>query len=160
MTRKIDPLTIFTPSGRPEMKVSVAQGSDRTFRLAFGLEGLLKTPSFAILRSAASRAPVILIYHCKCRSNIICRSSSLTLSHDRHFLCSHQKLRMSSSSCGSIVSIIQLPSHQLARRVRSFTSLLENSSSKGWGIGTGIILILLVSNVGLCSIPPHATCPV
>jgi CHAT domain-containing protein len=41
-----------------------------------GMEGFLKAPSFSTLRSAASRGPVILINHCKWRSDI------LILSHD------------------------------------------------------------------------------
>lgn len=36
-----------------------------------GFEGILKTPSFDTLRSAASRGPVIIINHCKLRSDIL-----------------------------------------------------------------------------------------
>ncbi|KAF8270111.1 CHAT domain-containing protein [Lactarius quietus] len=36
-----------------------------------GLEGFLKTPSFSILCSAASHGPVILINHCRWRSDIL-----------------------------------------------------------------------------------------
>ena len=83
-----------TPSGRPEMEDGVAQGRDGTDpfgRLVVkrqklveerdalisqiqgrpGLEGFLKAPSFATLRSAASRGPVILINHCGWRSDIL-----------------------------------------------------------------------------------------
>ncbi|KAH9171559.1 CHAT domain-containing protein [Lactarius sanguifluus] len=36
-----------------------------------GLEGFLKAPSFTTLRSVASRGPVIIINHCKLRSDIL-----------------------------------------------------------------------------------------
>jgi hypothetical protein len=36
-----------------------------------GLEGFLKAPSFETLRCAASRGPIVLINHCKWRSDIL-----------------------------------------------------------------------------------------
>ncbi len=95
INQELEALTIsITPSGRPEMEDGVAQGKDWTDpfgRLVVkrrklveerdalvsqiqgrpGLEGFLKTPSFTTLRSAASRGPVILINHCKWRSDIL-----------------------------------------------------------------------------------------
>ncbi|KAI9462886.1 CHAT domain-containing protein [Lactarius psammicola] len=93
--QELEALTIsVTPSGRPEIEEGVAQGRDWTdpfgllvvkqrklveerdvlisqIRGRPGLEGFLKTPSFATLRSAASRGPVILINHCIWRSDIV-----------------------------------------------------------------------------------------
>ncbi len=86
--------TSLTPSARLKIEDDVAQGrdwSDPFGRLVIkrqklvderdalisqiqgrpGLEGFLKTPSFTILRSAASRGPVILINHCRWRSDIL-----------------------------------------------------------------------------------------
>ncbi|KAH9041471.1 CHAT domain-containing protein [Lactarius deliciosus] len=86
--------TSITPSGRPEMEDGVGQGSDRMdpfgrlvvkqrklveergalisqIRDRPGLEGFLKAPSFITLRSAASRGPVIIINHCRWRSDIM-----------------------------------------------------------------------------------------
>ncbi|KAI9443714.1 CHAT domain-containing protein [Lactarius psammicola] len=95
INEELEGLTIsMTPSGRPEIEDDVAQGGDCTDpfgRLVVkqqnlveerdalisqiqgrpGLEGFLKTPSFITLRSAASRGPVILINHCRWRSDIL-----------------------------------------------------------------------------------------
>jgi len=95
INQELEALTISaTPTGRPEMEDGVAQGRDGMDpfgRLVVkrrklveerdalisqiqgqpGLEGFLKAPSFTTLRSAASRGPVILINHCKWRSNIL-----------------------------------------------------------------------------------------
>jgi CHAT domain-containing protein len=95
INQELEALTIsITPSGRPEMEDGVVQGRDGTDpfgRLVVkrrklveerdalisqiqgrpGLEGILSTPSFATLRSAASRGPVIIINHCEWRSDII-----------------------------------------------------------------------------------------
>ena len=86
-----------TPSGRPEIEDGVAEdGSDPFGRLVIkrkklveerdalisqiqrqpGLEGFMRAPSFITLRSAASRGPVILINHCKWRSDIVIVSHS------------------------------------------------------------------------------------
>ncbi|KAH8981490.1 hypothetical protein EDB92DRAFT_2114024 [Lactarius akahatsu] len=93
--QELEALTIaITPSGGPEMKAGVAQGGDGMDpfgRLVVkrqklvegrnalllpiqgrpGLEGFLRAPSFTALRPAASRGPVILINHCKWRSDIL-----------------------------------------------------------------------------------------
>jgi len=91
--QELEALTIsITPSGRPELEDGIAQDwMDPFGRLVVkrqklvekrdalisqiqsrpGLEGFLKTPSFATLRSAASRGPVILINHCNWRSDIL-----------------------------------------------------------------------------------------
>ncbi len=86
--------TSITPSGRPEIEDGVAQ--DRDWMDPFGRlvvqqrklveerdalvsqiqgrqgsQGFLKTPSFSTLRSAASRGPVVLINHCRWRSDIL-----------------------------------------------------------------------------------------
>jgi CHAT domain-containing protein/tetratricopeptide (TPR) repeat protein len=95
INQELEALTIsITPSGRPEMEDGVIQsrdGTDPFGRLVVkrrklveerdalisqiqgrpGLEGILSTPSFATLRSAASRGPVIIINHCKWRSDIM-----------------------------------------------------------------------------------------
>jgi CHAT domain-containing protein len=95
INRELEALTISaTPSRRPEMEDDVAQGGDWTDpfgRLVVkrqklveerqalisqiqdqpGLEGFLKTPPFTTLRSAASHGPVILINHCRWRSDIL-----------------------------------------------------------------------------------------
>ena len=95
INQELEALTIsITPSGRPEVEDSMAQGSDYTDpfgRLVVkqrklveerdalvsqiqgqpGLKGFLKTPSFTTLRSAASRGPVIIINHCYHHSDII-----------------------------------------------------------------------------------------
>ncbi|KAH9014877.1 CHAT domain-containing protein [Lactarius pseudohatsudake] len=86
--------TSITPSGRPEIRDGVGQGSDgmdpfgrlvvkqrklveerdgliSQIRGRPGLKGFLKTPSFTTLRSAASRGPVIVINHCKWCSDIL-----------------------------------------------------------------------------------------
>ncbi|KAF8270114.1 CHAT domain-containing protein [Lactarius quietus] len=87
-------ITSVAPSGRPEIEDGDAHGDnwkDPFDRLVVkqenlveerdllisqvrsrpGLEGFLKTPSFTTLRSAASRGPVILINHCRWRSDIL-----------------------------------------------------------------------------------------
>ena len=95
MNQELETLTIsVTPSGRPEIEDGVYLGEDGTDpfgRLVIkqkklvkerdalisqiqsrpGLEGFLRAPSFNTLRSAASRVPVIIINHCKWRSDII-----------------------------------------------------------------------------------------
>jgi CHAT domain-containing protein len=95
INQELEALTIsITPSGRPEMEGGVVEGRDGTDpfgRLVVkrqklveerdvlisqiqgrpGLEGMLSAPSFTTLRSAASRGPVIIINHCKWRSDII-----------------------------------------------------------------------------------------
>ena len=95
VNQELEALTISaTPSGKPEIEDGVAQGRDGTDpfgRLLMkqqklveerdalisqiqnlpGLEGFLRAPSFAALRSAASRGPVIIINHCEYRSDII-----------------------------------------------------------------------------------------
>jgi CHAT domain-containing protein/tetratricopeptide (TPR) repeat protein len=95
INQELEALTIsITPSGRPEMEDGVVQGRDGTDpfgRLVVkqhklveerdalisqiqgrpGSEGILSTPSFATLRSAASHGPVIIINHCEWRSDII-----------------------------------------------------------------------------------------
>ncbi|KAH9160816.1 CHAT domain-containing protein [Lactarius sanguifluus] len=86
--------TSITPSGRPEMEDSVAEGHngmDPFGRLVVkqrklvverdvlipqirgrpGLETFMMTPSFSALRSAASRGPVIVINHCEWSSDIL-----------------------------------------------------------------------------------------
>ncbi|KAH9047468.1 CHAT domain-containing protein [Lactarius deliciosus] len=95
INRELEAMTIsITPSGKPEIEDGVARGRDWTDpfgRLVVkqrklvkergalisqiqsrpGSEGFLKAPSFAALRSAASRGPVIIINHCKWRSDIV-----------------------------------------------------------------------------------------
>ncbi|KAH9047523.1 CHAT domain-containing protein [Lactarius deliciosus] len=95
ISQELEALIIsVTPSGRPEMEDSVAQGGDGTdpfgrlvvkreklmeerealiseIRGRPGFEGFLKTPSFITLRSAASRGPVIIINHCEWSSDIL-----------------------------------------------------------------------------------------
>jgi CHAT domain-containing protein len=95
INRELEALTVsITPSGRPEMEDGDAQDGDWTDpfgRLVIkqrklveerdalvsqiqrqpGFEGFLKAPSFTTLRLAASRGPVILINHCKWRSDIL-----------------------------------------------------------------------------------------
>jgi tetratricopeptide (TPR) repeat protein len=95
INQELEALTIsVTPSGRPEMEDSITQGKDGMDpfgRLVVkqqnlvkerdalvlqiqgrpGLEGFLSAPSFATLRSAASRGPVIIINHCEWRSDIL-----------------------------------------------------------------------------------------
>ena len=83
-----------TPSGRPEAEDGVHQSKDGTdpfgqlvikrkklveerdaliaqIQSRPGLEGFLGAPSFDTLSSAASRGPVIIINHCRSRSDII-----------------------------------------------------------------------------------------
>ena len=95
INEELEALTIsVTPSGRPDKEAGVTLGRDGTD--PFGrlvvkrrklvedrdalisqiqglpvLEGILTTPSFASLRSAASRGPVVIINHCKWRSDIL-----------------------------------------------------------------------------------------
>jgi len=95
INQELEALTIsVTPSGRPEMEDGVAQGGDwkdpfgrlvvKRQKLVEerdaliseiqgqpGFEGFLKMPSFTTLCSAASRGPVILISHCRLRSDIL-----------------------------------------------------------------------------------------
>ena len=95
INQELETLTIsVTPSGRPEVEDGVHQGKDGMDpfgRLVIkrkklveergalisqiqsrpGLEGFLGAPSFDALRSAASRGPVIIINHCKWRSDIM-----------------------------------------------------------------------------------------
>ncbi|KAH9047500.1 CHAT domain-containing protein [Lactarius deliciosus] len=95
INRELEALTTsITPSGRPETGDGVGQGSDGMdpfgrlvvkqrklveergalilqIRGRPGLEGFLKAPSFILLRSAASRGPVIVINHCKWHSDIL-----------------------------------------------------------------------------------------
>ena len=95
INQELEALTVsITPTGRPEVEDNFVQGrggTDPFGRLVVtqrklveerdalisqiqgrpGLEEFLKTPSFAALRSAASRGPVILINHCEWRSDIL-----------------------------------------------------------------------------------------
>ncbi|KAN0134110.1 CHAT domain containing protein [Lactarius tabidus] len=95
VNQELEVLTISaTPGGSPELEDDVAQGIDGTdpfgqlvierknlleerdalilqVRGQPGLEGFLKAPSFTALRSAASRGPVVIINHCKWRSDIM-----------------------------------------------------------------------------------------
>jgi CHAT domain-containing protein len=93
INQQLEALTIsVTPSGRPETEDGVAEdGTDPFGRLVVkrqklveqrdalvsqipgrpGLQGILSAPSFATLRSAASRGPVIIINHCEWRSDIL-----------------------------------------------------------------------------------------
>jgi CHAT domain-containing protein len=95
INQELEALTIsVTPSGRPELEDGVAEGRDGTDpfgRLVVkrqklveqrdalvsqiqgrpGEEGILSTPSFTTLCSAASRGPVIIINHCFWRSDIL-----------------------------------------------------------------------------------------
>ena len=96
INRELEALTTIsiTSSARPEPEEGAAQGGDGMDpfgRLVIkqrklvgerngiisqiqnqpGLEGFLKVPSFATLRSAASHGPVIIINHCKWRSDIL-----------------------------------------------------------------------------------------
>ncbi|KAH9059790.1 CHAT domain-containing protein [Lactarius vividus] len=93
INRELEAMTIsITPSGKPE--IDVARSRDWTdpfgrlvvkqrklvkergalisqIRSRPGWEGFMKPPLFATLRSAASRGPVIIINHCKWRSDIV-----------------------------------------------------------------------------------------
>ncbi|KAH9005606.1 hypothetical protein EDB86DRAFT_3098631 [Lactarius hatsudake] len=95
INKELEALTIsVTPSAMLETEDGVAQsgdGMDPFGRLVVkqrklveerdalilqirgqpGLEGFLKAPSFTSLRSAASRGPVVIINHCKWRSDIL-----------------------------------------------------------------------------------------
>ena len=95
INQELEALTIsVTPSGRPEMEADVGQsgdGMDPFGRLVVrrrklveerdtlisqiqgrpGLERMLSATSFANLRSAASRGPVVVINHCEWRSDIL-----------------------------------------------------------------------------------------
>ena len=95
INQELETLTIaVTPSGRPEVEDGAVQGrygTDPFGRLLVkrkklveerdvlisqiqsrpGSEGFLGATSFDILRSAASRGPVIIINHCEWRSDII-----------------------------------------------------------------------------------------
>jgi tetratricopeptide (TPR) repeat protein len=95
INQELEALTIsVTPSGMPETEGGVAQsidGTDPFGRLVVkqrklmkerdalvsqiqgrsGLEGFLRAPTFTTLRSAASRGPVIIINHCRWRSDIL-----------------------------------------------------------------------------------------
>jgi tetratricopeptide (TPR) repeat protein len=95
INQELEALTMsITPSGRPEMEDGVAQGGDGMDpfgRLVVkrkklmeerdvltsqiqgqpGLQGISKALSFTTLRSAASRGPVVIINHCRWRSDII-----------------------------------------------------------------------------------------
>jgi tetratricopeptide (TPR) repeat protein len=95
INQELEALTIsVTPSGRPETEGGVAQsrdGTDPFGRLVVkhrklvkerdalvskiqgrsGLEGFLRAPTFTTLRSAASHGPVIIINHCRWRSDIL-----------------------------------------------------------------------------------------
>jgi CHAT domain-containing protein len=92
INQELEVLTIsVTPNGRPEMEEKGRDLTDPFGRLVVkqqklveergvlisqiqgrpGVEGFLKAPSFTTLCSAASRGPVILINHCKWRSDIL-----------------------------------------------------------------------------------------
>ncbi|KAI9429487.1 CHAT domain-containing protein [Lactarius indigo] len=95
INQELEMMTVsVTPSARPEMEDGIIQGrdgSDAFGRLVVkrqklmgerdalvseiqgqpGLEGFLKAPSFTTLHYAASRGPVVLINHCKWRSDIL-----------------------------------------------------------------------------------------
>ena len=94
INQELEALTIaVTPSGTPEMEDGVGDGTDPFGRLVIkrlklvnerdalisqihndgrpGMEGFLGAPSFYTLRSAVSRGPVIIINHCRWRSDII-----------------------------------------------------------------------------------------
>ena len=100
INRELEALTVsITPSGRPEVEDGVSRdrdGTDPFGRLVVkqqklveerdalisqiqgrpGLEGLLGATSFTSLRSASSCGPVIVINHCKWRSDILILSHS------------------------------------------------------------------------------------
>ena len=95
INKELETLTIaVTPSGRPEVEDGAVQGRNGTdpfgrllvkrkklveerdvlisqIQSRPGSEGFLGATSFDILRSAASRGPVIIINHCEWRSDII-----------------------------------------------------------------------------------------
>ena len=95
VNQELEALTIsVTPSGRSEIEDGIAQGRDGTDpfgRLVLkqqklvkerdalisqiqsqpGMERFFKAPSFTALHSAASHGPIIIINHCKYRSDIV-----------------------------------------------------------------------------------------
>ncbi|KAH9025959.1 hypothetical protein EDB85DRAFT_2292040 [Lactarius pseudohatsudake] len=79
INQELEALTIsVTPSAMLETEDGIAQSKDGTdpfgrvvIRGRPGLEGFLKAPLFTTLCSAACRGPVIIINHCKWRSNIL-----------------------------------------------------------------------------------------
>ncbi|KAN0128203.1 CHAT domain containing protein [Lactarius tabidus] len=104
INQELEVLTVsVTPSGMPEFEDVIARGTylaDPFGRLVLkqrklvqeqdalisqiqrrpGLGGFSNTPSFATLRFAASRGPVVLINHCKWRSDILILSGSFAYS--------------------------------------------------------------------------------
>jgi CHAT domain-containing protein len=95
INQELEALTVsVTPSGMPEVEDGVYQGkgvTDAFGRLVIkrtklveerdalisqirsrpGLEGFLRAPSYTTLRSAASCGPIVIVNHCKWRSDII-----------------------------------------------------------------------------------------
>jgi tetratricopeptide (TPR) repeat protein len=106
-----------TPSGRPEIEDGVGQdGSDPFGRLVIkwkklveerdalisqiqsqpGMERFMGAPSFTTLCSAAKRGPVILINHCKWRSDIVIifhKSLPCAIPTPKHFFARANELR-------------------------------------------------------------------
>jgi tetratricopeptide (TPR) repeat protein len=95
INQELEALTVsITPSGRPEGEDGVYQSKDGTdpfgrliikqkklveerdalisqIRSRPGLEGFLRAPSYATLRSAASRGPIVIVNHSVWRSDIV-----------------------------------------------------------------------------------------
>ena len=160
INQELETLTVsVTPSGRPEIGDGVHLGEDGTkdsfgqlvtkrkklaeerdalisqIQSQPGSEGFSGAPSFDTLRSAASRGPVIIINHCKWRSDIIiiCHNSlPWSIPTAETFYADANKLQDKLVKHESVASIPRNTKTLYALCSRASMNLLVNQSSRGF----------------------------
>jgi tetratricopeptide (TPR) repeat protein len=181
-----------TPSGRPEIEDGVAQdGSDPFGRLVIkwkklveerdalisqiqsqpGLEGFMRAPSFTTLRSAAERGPVILINHCRWRSDIVIifhKSPPCSIPTTDEFFSRANELRdelvearkcgldsceYQDALCSVLKGLYELVGEPVIKRLRV---LGVPEQSRIWWCPTSVFCSLPLHAMG--PIPPNDTC--
>ncbi|KAN0134203.1 CHAT domain containing protein [Lactarius tabidus] len=189
INQELETLTIAaTPSGRPGVEDGAHQrkdGTDPFGRLVIkqkklveerdvlisqiqsrpGLEGFLRAPSFDTLRSAASRGPVVIVNHCKWRSDIIIifhNSLPCSLPTDETFFARANKLRdelvkarkcgldskeYQDALCSVLKGLYELVGEPVIKRLRV---LGVPEQSRIWWCPTSVF----------CSLPLHAMGPI
>jgi CHAT domain-containing protein/tetratricopeptide (TPR) repeat protein len=189
INQELETLTIaVTPSGRPGVEDGVGQGkggTDAFGRMVLkrkklveerdalisqiqsrpGLEGFLQAPSFATLRSTASHGPVIIINHCKWRSDIIIIFHNYlpcSIPTDKSFFARANKLRdelvetrkrgldskeYQDALCSVLKGLYELVGEPAIKRLRL---LGVPEQSRIWWCPTSVF----------CSLPLHAMGPI
>jgi hypothetical protein len=189
INQELETLTVAaTPSGRPGVEDGAHQrkdGTDPFGRLVIkqkklveerdvliskiqsrpGLEGFLRAPSFDTLRSAASRGPVVIVNHCKWRSDIIIifyNSLPCSLPTDKTFFARANELRdelvkarkcgldskeYQDALCSVLKGLYELVGEPVIKRLRV---LGVPEQSRIWWCPTSVF----------CSLPLHAMGPI